>query len=148
MACGIPQKCPERYAGLLRTYIILALLPPAAATALCVVRFGLPAALPPAALASACVWAAIFLPDMYLDRLSLSRHRDWLTIERGIVWRRTVLVPRRQIQYVRLRRGPLERIFRLSTLVFVTSGGRAAMHGLDPDDAERLRGLMERGLSS
>ena len=144
MACGIPQKCPDRYGALLRLRLILALLPPAAASVLLALRYGIPAALPPAALSALCVWAAACLPDAYLDSLSYSRHRDWLLVERGVFCRRAILIPRRQIQYVKLRRSPLERAFGLSSLVFVTSGGRTVLYGLDPADAERLRAFYER----
>ncbi len=147
MACGVPQKCPERYAGLIRIYTIIAMLPIAVLTVFLGCRYGIIVAMLPAALSAACVWAAAYLPDMYLNSLSYSRHRDWLMIERGVVWRRAILIPRRQIQYIKLRRGPIERLFRLSSLVFVTSGGRAVMSGLDPEEAERLRSLFERRLA-
>jgi len=144
MACGVEQKCSGRYTGLIRMYLIIAAAAAAGLSAVGAVRYGITAMLLPAALSAVLLWAVIVLPDMYAERLTYTRHRDWLMVQRGILWRQTILIPRRQIQYVRLKRGPVERLFRLATLVFMTPGGRVCMHGLEPDDAERLRRLMER----
>lgn len=147
MACGVPQKCAERYASVVRLYIILLLLPLAGAAVFCLLQFGIAAAIIPAALSAVCGWAVFCLPDMYADSMSYTRHRDWLLVEKGLLWRRSVLVPRRQIQYVRLKRGPIERLFGLCSIVLITSGGRVNINGLSPDEAQRLRELMERGLA-
>lgn len=148
MACGVPQKCADKYAAVIRLYIVLLLLPVAGAAVLCLLRFGIIAAIIPAALSAVCGWAVFCLPDMYTDAMSYTRHRDWLLVERGLLWRRSVLVPRRQIQYVKLKRGPVERLFGLCGVVLITSGGRVTISGLLPEEAQRLRGLMERGLTA
>lgn len=148
MACGVPQKCAEKYAAVIRLYIILLLLPAAGGAIFCLLRFGIIAAIIPAALSAACGWAVFCLPDMYIDAMSYTRHRDWLLVEKGMLWRRSVLVPRRQIQYVKLKRGPVERLFGLCGIVIITSGGRVTISGLLPEEGVRLRELMERGLAA
>ena len=145
MACGVEQKCSERYTTLVRVYIIAAGVALTACAAMLVVVYGAIAIILPSVSAAAVLWAAVSLPEMYTSRLVYIRHRDWLMVQRGLLWHRSILLPRRQIQYVRLRRGPVERLFGLSSLVFMTSGGRVRVCGLEPQDAERLRRLMERG---
>lgn len=148
MACGVPQKCAEKYISLVRFYLIAFSLLPISAVVWVLMRFGMAAAIIPAAFSAVSGWAIFCLPEMYADSMSYTRHRDWLLVEKGLLWRRSVLVPRRQIQYVRLRRGPLERLFGLCGIVLITSGGRVCLNGLLPEEGARLRELMERGLTA
>lgn len=103
----------------------------------------------PAALA-----ALLLLPGWGLW-LALRRYRyaRWLLDDtgfgyrRGRLWQVETRVPRTRVQHVDLKRGPLERWFRLATLVVHTAGTRnsaVAVPGLDADDAARLRDLLAR----
>lgn len=47
-----------------------------------------------------------------------------LSVQRGLVWRSEVLVPRTRVQHLDLERGPIERRFGLATLVVHTAGTR------------------------
>src|SRR5690606_242251 len=76
------------------------------------------------------------------------RHARWLLDDtgfghrRGRMWRVETRVPRTRVQHVDLKRGPVERRFRLATLVVHTAGTRdsaVAVAGLDEEDAARLR---------
>jgi membrane protein YdbS with pleckstrin-like domain len=65
-----------------------------------------------------------------------------LDLRRGRLWQSEVHVPISRVQHLDLRRGPLERLARLATLVVHTAGTRhnaVAVPGLDQADAERLR---------
>jgi membrane protein YdbS with pleckstrin-like domain len=56
-------------------------------------------------------------------------------------------VPGSRVQHLDIRRGPLERHFRLATLVIHTAGTRhseVSVSGLDNGDAERLRDHLAR----
>src|SRR3546814_18276177 len=56
-------------------------------------------------------------------------------------------VPGSRVQHLDIRRGPLERHFRLATLVIHTAGTRhseVSLSGLDAGDAERLRDHLAR----
>jgi len=53
------------------------------------------------------------------------RDRD-IHYKSGIIWRKTVSLPFNRIQHVELESGPLERIFKLTTLKFFTAGGGSA----------------------
>jgi len=65
-----------------------------------------------------------------------------LGLRRDLLWQQETRVPLSRVQHLDLRRGPIERNARLSTLVVHTAGSRfsaVTIGGLDSDDAERLR---------
>lgn len=72
-----------------------------------------------------------------------------LALVRGHWWRTETHVPLSRVQHLDLRRGPLDRIARLSTVVVHTAGTRlnsVAVAGLDERDAEHLRDRLARQL--
>ena len=72
---------------------------------------------------------------------------DGFGLRKGRLWRTETRVPATRVQHLDLKRGPLERRFRLSTLVIHTAGTRhsaVSIAGLDVDDAERLRDALAR----
>ena len=85
------------------------------------------------------------------------RHRrtQWVldetgfAVARGRWWRRETRVPATRVQHLDLKHGPLERRWRLATLVVHTAGskfGAVSLSGLDADDAEALRDRLARQL--
>jgi membrane protein YdbS with pleckstrin-like domain len=82
--------------------------------------------------------------------LGIKRHRRTLwkldeqgfALQRGRWWQTESRVPVSRVQHLDLKRGPLERAFKLATLVIHTAGTKMAavsVSGLDGEDAERLR---------
>ena len=74
---------------------------------------------------------------------------DGFALRRGRLWQRETRVPASRGQHLDLRHGPLERRWRLATLVVHTAGSRfstVTVTGLDADDAERLRDRLARQL--
>ena len=72
---------------------------------------------------------------------------DGFAVARGRWWRRETRVPVTRVQHVDLKHGPLERRWRLATLVVHTAGskfGAVSLSGLDADDAEALRDRLAR----
>ena len=91
--------------------------------------------------------------------LAVKRHRRTLwkldehgfALQRGRWWQTESRVPISRVQHLDLKRGPLERAFRLATLVIHTAGTRMAavsVSGLDGEDAERLRDRLARQLDN
>lgn len=87
--------------------------------------------------------------------LALARYRSWsyrvredsLFLDRGVVTRVQTVVPYVRIQHVDASRGPVERLFGLSTVVVYTAGSRGAdvsIPGLTPDRAEDLQTRLKR----
>ncbi|WP_262690869.1 PH domain-containing protein [Kordiimonas aestuarii] len=63
----------------------------------------------------------------------------------GIIWRSETSLPFNRIQHVEVERGPLERIYGLSTLKFFAAGGGSAdltIPSLKDEDATRLRAFI------
>ena len=74
---------------------------------------------------------------------------DGFAFRRGRLWQRETRVPATRVQHLDLRHGPLERRWRLATLVVHTAGSRFAtvtVTGLDAGDAEHLRDRLARQL--
>ncbi|MFE2045292.1 PH domain-containing protein [Streptomyces sp. NPDC059477] len=66
---------------------------------------------------------------------------DDLLISRGVLWRRTTVVPYGRMQLVEVTSGPVERHFGLASVQLHTAAAAtdATIPGLDPAEAERLR---------
>lgn len=83
------------------------------------------------------------------------RHQRWrldaegLWLRTGRLWQRETRVPASRVQHVDLKHGPLERRFRLATLVVHTAAVHLSgitVRGLDEADAQRLRDALARQL--
>jgi membrane protein YdbS with pleckstrin-like domain len=68
------------------------------------------------------------------------RHED-LIVARGVMFRRLSVVPYGRMQFVEVTAGPLERMFKLSTVKLHTAAAAsdARIPGLQVDEAARLR---------
>jgi membrane protein YdbS with pleckstrin-like domain len=66
---------------------------------------------------------------------------DDLLISRGVLWREETVVPYGRMQLVEVTSGPVERHFGLASVQLHTAAAAtdAAIPGLDPAEAERLR---------
>ena len=74
---------------------------------------------------------------------------DGFALARGHWWRLETRVPASRVQHLDLKHGPLERRWRLATLVIHTAGSKmsaVSVSGLDAADAERLRDRLARQL--
>jgi|GEM_PF-1571613 len=143
MACAVPQQCAPRFKTLLRLYLCLPLIVCGAGLALSLTFLSVGEVIISGCLTCIGLIAAIFLPGMLYERIYYTRHARWLKLERGLFVRTIILVPRGQIICTRLRRGPLERMLGLSTVILVTTAGRVAMPGLTAEDGAHLRRLVD-----
>ena len=83
------------------------------------------------------------------------RHQRWkldaegLWLRQGQLWFRETRVPASRVQHVDIKHGPLERRFKLATLVVHTAAVQLngiTVRGLDQADAQRLRDALARQL--
>ena len=81
------------------------------------------------------------------------RHQRWkldaegLWLRQGRLWFRETRVPASRVQHVDIKHGPLERRFRLATLVLHTAAVQLngiTVRGLDQADAQHLRDALAR----
>lgn len=73
--------------------------------------------------------------------------RDGFAVKRGRLWQWETRVPTTRVQHLDLKRGPLERMHGLATVVLHTAGTRLSaisVSGMELDDAERLRDYLTR----
>ena len=65
-----------------------------------------------------------------------------IEIRRGVVWRRTINVPKSRVQHTDVSQGPLQRTYALGTLVVYTAGtdhAKVELPGLSHARAMRIR---------
>jgi membrane protein YdbS with pleckstrin-like domain len=83
------------------------------------------------------------------------RHQRWRTdaeglwLRQGRMWLRETRVPASRVQHIDLKHGPLERRFRLTTLVVHTAAVHLSgitVRGLDESEARELRDALARQL--
>ena len=89
---------------------------------------------------SVFIWA----PAVARSRGFAMREHD-IHYKSGIIWRKTVSLPFNRIQHVELESGPLERLFKLTTLKFFTAGGGNAdmkIPALGFERASKLRAFV------
>ena len=65
-----------------------------------------------------------------------------IEIRRGVIWRRTINVPKSRVQHTDVSQGPLQRTYALGTLVIYTAGtdhAKVELAGLNHARAMRIR---------
>jgi uncharacterized protein len=73
--------------------------------------------------------------------------RDGFAVKRGRLWQWETRVPTTRVQHMDIKRGPLERMNGLASVVLHTAGtrlGAVSVSGMDHHDAERLRDYLTR----
>ncbi|MEK7832735.1 MAG: PH domain-containing protein [Acidobacteriota bacterium] len=88
------------------------------------------------------LWFSFWFPARYYRSWAWRIDAKVLELRHGRLIEHTRLVPLARLQHVDLERGPLERMFGLSSLVIHTAGTQAAattIPGLEAGEAERLR---------
>ncbi len=97
-------------------------------------------------------WAAaggVVVVTAVVLRFLRNRVRSWayqerdedLVVKRGVAFRRLSVVPYGRMQFVDVTAGPIERLFKLSTIKLHTAAAAtdARIPGLEQDEAARLR---------
>ena len=101
----------------------------------------------PVAAAALAAWCVVLIPRQ-VRAIGYAERADDLLIRKGIVFRSMVVVPYGRMQYVDVQAGPLARAFGIAQVQLHTAspGTDAAIDGLPPDEASRLRDqLASRG---
>ena len=84
----------------------------------------------------------LWWPGRAFARLRYRLGTEGLEIQRGVIWRSTLFVPRSRVQHTDISQGPLERRFGLASLIVHTAGSENAsvqLPGLPNDEALSLR---------
>jgi membrane protein YdbS with pleckstrin-like domain len=94
-----------------------------------------------AAVVAALIVLRLVLLPRSLRSWGYAERADDLLVRHGLLIRRLSIVPYGRMQFVDVTAGPLERLFRLATVQLHTAAAAsdAAIPGLEPDEATRLR---------
>ncbi|WP_417460385.1 PH domain-containing protein [Kordiimonas sp.] len=87
----------------------------------------------------------VVLCHIYTNRCGYALREHDVHYKHGIVWRNEASLPFNRIQHVEVERGPLERLFGLSTLKFFAAGGGSAdlrIPSLPEAEAAKLRAFV------
>ncbi|OIJ65847.1 PH domain-containing protein [Streptomyces mangrovisoli] len=89
---------------------------------------------------AAAAWGWVLLGRNWRSWRYAERADD-LLLSRGVLWRQETVVPYGRMQLVEVTSGPVERYFGLARVQLHTAAAAtdAAIPGLDPAEAERLR---------
>ncbi len=148
MYCPLPQRCSKRLLTLWRLYAVFILMLVSAVGILGAVYSDVFILVPLAvSVSSITIYQLVYLPVLWSCR-TYTRNRGILRIEKGFILKRTTVVPRSQLQFISIRRLPLERILGISTLIFHTTGGNVYLPGLENDTAAQLRENFSRGFEN
>ena len=141
MRIEITNRCSEKYTVLLKIYCgMTAFIAFCASTALGMWRLGEAAAA--SAVVCGIMCAAAAAVPLSLGRISYARSGGCLKIERGLLFRRTVIVNRSDIRCSEIRRGPLQRRLGICTVVFYTGGRIIRLRGVNAGDGAFLNRSM------
>jgi len=90
--------------------------------------------------AVALLWSLVVVPRQ-VRAIGYAERDDDLLIRKGVMFRSLVVVPYGRMQYVDVEAGPLDRKLGIAKLQLHTASAStdAAIPGLVPDEAERLR---------
>jgi len=134
---------PARSLLVLRRFECLVLLgvPGLLATVLLAVLVGSPAAVAAAAVTLVLLGLALLSVERRWRAWGYAERADDLLVRRGVLVRRTSVVPYGRMQYVDVTAGPLDRRLGLAKVVLHTAAAAsdAAIPGLPLAEAERLR---------
>lgn len=140
MSVGIKQKCSGKYTVLLRIYIFM-LAFVAACAAIVMAIDGLMAGV--AVMSAICVLlciSAVTVP-MKSGKISYTRTKGCLRVERGMLIRKTVILNREDIRYSEVSRSFMERRLGICTVTFFTGGQSVKLKGINFNDGQRLNYL-------
>ena len=87
-------------------------------------------------------WLSHRWPEISYRHTFYSVSPQGLEIRRGVVWRRTINVPKSRVQHTDVSQGPLQRTYALGTLVVYTAGtdhAKVELPGLNHARAMRIR---------
>ena len=93
-------------------------------------------------------WFSFSWPPREFARTRWRVDHEGIEIERGVLWRSTISVPRSRIQHTDVSQGPLQRHFGLAKLVIHTAGthdSQVELSGLSRELAFQVRNELLRG---
>lgn len=95
-----------------------------------------------------CILAYVFVIIIYYPLLykntSFSVAEDEITIEHGFFVKRKCTLHSNRVQYIITIDGPIQRIFGLCSLSFMTAGSTEVLQNISPEDAEKIKRALSK----
>lgn len=84
----------------------------------------------------------VYFPLLYKSSYYMIEQRH-IIIERGIIYKRVIKISIPRIQYVETITGPLQRIFKLNSIILHTAGSQKIIGPLDTSESLRIKQYIE-----
>ena len=141
MRVEITNRCSEKYSVLLRLYCgMLAFTALCASVSLSVWHMTA-AAIGTAVLCAGMCGLTAVVP-FWFGRISYLRSGASLKVEKGILFRRTLILNRSDIRCSEIKHGPLQRRLGVCTVVFFTGGKTVRLRGINIGDGKLLNRVL------
>lgn len=141
MRVEITNRCSEKYSLLLRLYCgMLAFTALCASVALTAWHLTAAAVGTAVLCAGLCGFTAVV--PLWLGRISYTRSGGSLKVEKGMLFRRTLIINRSDIRCSEIKHGPLQRRLGVCTVVFFTGGKVIRLRGINIGDGKLLNRVL------
>lgn len=141
MRVEITNRCSEKYTLLLRLYCgMLAFIALCASVSLSL--WHLTAAAMAAGVLCGVMCGVLAVVPFWFGRISYIRSGASLKVEKGWLFRRTLIVNRSDIRCSEIRNGPLQRRLGVCTVIFFTGGRKVRLRGISLGDGKLLNRVM------
>lgn len=82
------------------------------------------------------VMEIIITPKFRYERYRYGIGEDAIRVREGFIWIKETIVPIERLHKIEMSQGPIDRIFKLSSVVITTAGGDCKINFLDTEEAE------------
>lgn len=80
-----------------------------------------------------------FILPFYIYRLyGYQLNGDTVMVQRGVLFRRNVIIPIKRIQHIEKYQGPIQSLFHLTTVIIYTAGSNVLIIGVATDQVDSL----------
>ncbi|MBQ9902084.1 MAG: PH domain-containing protein [Clostridia bacterium] len=147
MRVEITNRCSEKYSLLLRLYCgMLAFVALCASVSLTLWNMKEAAAAAGTFCAVMCALLAVI--PFWFGSIRYIRSGGNLQVERGMFFRRTLIINRSDIRCSEIRSGPLQRRLGVCTVVFFTGGKTVRLRGISMGDGRLLNRALCEGAAA
>ncbi|MCI1714646.1 PH domain-containing protein [Clostridium sp.] len=92
---------------------------------------------------------SFFWPFLEYKQWKYTISEDKIELIKGIIFRKKIIIPISRIQNLKIEQGPIQRIYRISSINIITAGGCHEIPAIPDEQAEmtseRLRRIIEMG---
>lgn len=71
-----------------------------------------------------------------------------VVIKRGVIFRKNIIVPIKRIQHIEKFQGPIQMLYKLSTIIIYTAGSNAMIIGVPQENTDQIISEIKSGLQN